>query len=105
MDEAKSTAFVVLGVVSVIAVVGVVLLLTDSGATGQATTISGCDSPSTHVSGLPGENSAFLKRWVQAGYSCEKAPGVDVYGKETWCCTPPRGVPVNQRYQGVPILD
>ncbi|MBI4140572.1 hypothetical protein HY485_01910 [Candidatus Woesearchaeota archaeon] len=105
MDEAKGTAFVVLGVVSVIAVVGIVLLLTDSGATGQAVTMAGCDSPSTPVRGLPDENSAFLKRFVAAGFSCEKAPGTDVYGKETWCCTPPQGVPVNERYQGVPILD
>ena len=105
MDEAKGTAFVVLGVVSVIAVVGIVLLLTDSGATGQATTMSGCDSPSTAVTALPDENAAFLKRWIAAQYTCEKAPGNDVYGRETWCCTPPQGVPVNERYQGVPILD
>lgn len=105
MDEAKGTAFVVLGVVSVIAVVGVVLLLTDSGATGMAeSSIGGCNSPSTPVTALPGENAEFLKQWVAAGYTCEKAPGKDVYGKETWCCTAPQGVPVNERYQGVPIL-
>ena len=105
MDEGKGTAFIVLGVVAIIAIVGLVLLLTQKTTTGKLVTMAGCDSPSTPVRGLPGENEAFLEQFVAAGYACEKASGVDVYGKETWCCTPPRNVPVNERYQGVPILD
>ena len=105
MDEGKGTAFVILGIVAVIAIVGLVLLLTSNkGSTGKFVTMAGCDSPSTPVRGLPGENEQFLKQFVAAGFSCEKAPGTDVYGKETWCCTPPANVPVNERYQGVPIL-
>jgi len=104
MDEAKGTAFIILGIVAIIAVVGLVLLLTQKSATGKFVTMAGCDSSSTPVLGLPGENSEFLKQFVGAGYTCEKASGVDVYGKETWCCTAPRNVPVNERYQGVPVL-
>lgn len=104
MDEAKGTAFIILGIVAIIAIVGLVLLLTDKTNTGKMVTMAGCDSPSTPVRGLPGENDAFLKQFVGAGYTCDKASGTDVYGKETWCCTPPQNVPVNQRAQGVPIL-
>ena len=104
MDEGKGTAFIILGIVAIIAIVGLVLLLSQKSTTGKIVTMAGCDSPSTPVRGLPGENDQFLKQFVTAGFTCEKASGVDVYGKETWCCTPPRDVPVNQRYQGVPIL-
>lgn len=105
MDEAKGTAYIVLGVVAIIAIVGLVLLLTQKTNTGKMVTMAGCDSPSTPVRGLPEQNEAFLQQFVGAGYACEKASGVDVYGAETWCCTPPRNVPVNERYQGVPILE
>ena len=104
MDESKGLALVVLGIVSVIAVVGLVLLFTGGkGTTGRLITMAGCDSPSTPVLARPGENPNFLPQWTTAGYTCDQASGVDAYGYETWCCTPPAGVPVKQRAKGIPI--
>lgn len=105
MDESKGLALVVLGIVAVIAVVGLVLLFTGGRSpTGKIITMAGCDSPSTPVLTRPGENPNFLPQWSTAGYNCAQATGVDEYGYETWCCTPPSNVPVTQRYQGVPVL-
>lgn len=98
MTEYKNVALVILGVVAVIAVVGLVLLFTRTGATGGVPTMAGCDSPATPVLGQPGINPSFLNMWIQAGYACVKAPGQDAYGMQTWCCTPPVGVPVDQHY-------
>lgn len=104
MDEGKGTAYVILGIVAIIAIVGLVLLLTsDKGSTGKLVSMAGCDAPDTPVLGLPGENADFLKQYVAAGYTCERAPGHDAYGKESWCCKPPRNVPVNERFPNVPI--
>ncbi|MBI4148258.1 hypothetical protein HY490_03120 [Candidatus Woesearchaeota archaeon] len=104
MDENK-LSFVVLGVVALIAVIGLALVLGGgSSATGKIVTMAGCDSPSTPVLTRPGENPNFLPQWTEAKYTCDKASGVDDYGYETWCCTPPANVPVSQRYKGVPIL-
>lgn len=105
MDEGKGTAFIILGIVAIIAIVGLVLLLTSNKpSTGNAvSSIIGCDGPGAPVTGPPGENDWLLEKYTNAGYSCEKAPGLDVYGKESWCCTPPRNVPVNQRAQTTPI--
>ncbi len=105
MAEERGFAFLVLGVVVVVAVVGLVLLLSPGkAATGKMVTMAGCDSPSTPVLAKPSENPNFLPQWSTAGYACEQASGVDEYGFETWCCTPPANVPVQQRYKGVPIL-
>lgn len=103
MDENK-VPLLVFGLVALVAAIGLVLLFSRTGTTGKIVTMAGCDSPSTPVLTRPGENPNFLPQWSTAGYACEQAPGVDDYGYETWCCTPPANVPVNQRYQGVPIL-
>ncbi len=104
MDEGKGTAFIILGIVAIIAIVGLVLLLTQKSTTGKLTTMTGCEAPNALVLGPPNQNAEFLNQYVTAGYTCEKSPGADAFGKESWCCSPPRNVPVNERYQGVPIL-
>ncbi|MEM4263837.1 MAG: hypothetical protein QW666_03010 [Candidatus Woesearchaeota archaeon] len=110
MVEQKSMALVILGVVAILAIVGLVLLFTRSGTTGKIVTMAGCDSPSTPVLAEPGLNPTFLQYWEEAGYTCVPAPGHDAFlttggfarqndpGFVTWCCTPPSGVPVDQRY-------
>ena|SRR3989344_4029910 len=103
MDENK-VPLLVFGLVVIVAAIGLVLLYSGSGATGKIVTMAGCDSPSTPVLTRPGENPNFLPQWSTAGYACDKAPGVDDYGYETWCCSPPANVPVSERYEGVPIL-
>jgi len=104
-EEGKNLGLVILGIVAIIAIVGLVLLLAGGKkTTGNLVTMTGCDSPSTPVLAPPGGNPLFLERWVAAGYSCVKASGDDEYGMESWCCTPPYNVPVQERYPGVPIL-
>lgn len=98
MTESKNIALAILGVIAVIAVVGLVLMFTRAGSTGGIVTMAGCDSPATPVLAEPGINDAFLQMYLDAGYSCVVAPGQDEYRMKTWCCTPPSGVPVNQRY-------
>ncbi len=110
MAEQKSMALVILGVVAILAIVGLVLLFTRSGSTGGIVTMAGCDSPSTPVLAEPGLNPTFLKMWQEAGYACVPAPGHDAFldtggfarqpdtGFVTWCCTPPSGVPVDPHY-------
>jgi len=99
MAEPKNIALVILGVVALIAIVGLVLLFTRTGTTGGIVTMAGCDSPSTPVLAQPGVNPNFLPMWEQAGYTCVKAPGQDEYSMQTWCCTPPAGVPVDPHYE------
>ena len=99
MAEQKSNmALVILGVVAILAVVGLVLLFTRTGSTGGIVTMAGCDSPATPVLAEPGVNPNFLKMWAEAGYTCVLAPGQDDFGMKTWCCTPPSGVPVDPHY-------
>lgn len=103
MDEGKGTAFIILGIVAIIAIVGLVLLLTQKTTTGKAaSSVTGCEFGAP-VTGPPGENNWLLDKYTTAGYSCEKSSGVDVYGQESWCCIPPRNVPVRQRAQNTPI--
>ncbi|MBW2986417.1 hypothetical protein KY333_03530 [Candidatus Woesearchaeota archaeon] len=98
MAEHKSVALVILGVVAILAVVGLVLLFTRTGTTGGIVTMAGCDSPATPVLAEPGVNDQFLDMWTEAGYTCLIAPGQDEYRMKTWCCTPPAGVPVDPHY-------
>ncbi len=99
MAEPKNMALIILGVVAIIAVVGLVLLFNRTSTTGGIITMAGCDSPSTPVLAEPGINPRFLDMWVEAGYTCIKAPGQDDFGMQTWCCTPPAGVPVDPHYE------
>lgn len=98
MAEPKNIALVILGVVALIAIVGLVLLFKKTGTTGGIVTMAGCDSPWTPVLAEPGINPRFLDMWTEAGYTCHKAPGQDDFGMQTWCCLPPAGVPVDPHY-------
>lgn len=112
MAENKGLALVILGIVAIIAIIGLVLLFTKTGTTGQIVTMAGCDSPGTPVLAGPGENPNFLPQWTDAGYACEQTGGIDAYGRTTWCCYAPSNVPVEDRGPvpmqtrpaGVPIL-
>lgn len=97
MAEDKSLTLIILGIVSIIAIIGLILLFTQFKNTGAVVTMSGCNSPATSVNGLPGTNAEFLQMYHEAGFTCTGG-NVDVYGMETWCCTPPSNVPVEQRY-------
>ena len=110
MAEERNMALVILGVVAILAIVGLVLLFTKMGKTGAVPTMAGCDSPATPVLAPPGLNPNFLDMWQQAGYTCEPASGHDTFlleggfarqpdeGFQTWCCTPPGGVPVDPHH-------
>jgi len=98
MTESKNMALVILGVVAIIAVVGLVLMFTRTGSTGGIVTMAGCDSPATPVLAEPGVNDAFLRMYQEANYNCVVAPGQDEYRMKTFCCTPPAGVPVDPHY-------
>jgi len=112
-QEHRGVALVILGVISVVAVIGLVLMF--SGArtgTGMIFT-SATDGEyvcpmSTQVGepqwfpvlAGPWENPVFLDQWINAGYECDVASGpakVDEYGYATYCCRNPPNVPVNQR--------
>ncbi|MBW2968867.1 hypothetical protein KY314_01990 [Candidatus Woesearchaeota archaeon] len=94
MKEEKGLTLTILGMVSIIGIIGLVLLFTKFNTTGAIVTMAGCDSPSTPVLAEPGVNPNFLPMYQEAGYTC--VPGlVDDFGMTTWCCTPPSNVPVN----------
>lgn len=98
MAEDKGLTLTILGMVSIIGIIGLVLLFTKFNATGAIITMAGCNSPETPVLAEPGVNPNFLPMYQDAGYTCR--PGlVDDYGMTTWCCTPPRNVPVDERYR------
>lgn len=105
MAEDKGLTLTILGMVSIIGIIGLVLLFTKFNATGAIITQAGCNSPWTPVLAEPGVNPNFLPMYQEAGYTCE--PGlVDDYGLTTWCCLPPSNVPVEPRYNSgeAPIL-
>jgi hypothetical protein len=93
MAEDKGLTLTILGMVSIIGIIGLVLLFTKFQATGAIVTMAGCMDSSTPVLAEPGVNPNFLPMYREAGYVCE--PGlVDSFGMATWCCTPPSNVPV-----------
>jgi len=97
MAEDKGLTLIILGIVSIIAIIGLILLFTQFSNTGAVITQSGCNSPATPVMGMPGANTEVLQLYYQAGFECVGG-NVDAYNMETWCCTPPSNVPVNQHY-------
>lgn len=98
MKEEKGLTLTILGMVSIIGIIGLVLLFTKFQATGAIVTMAGCNSPATPVLAEPGVNPNFLPMYQEAGYACE--PGVvDAFGMTTWCCTPPANVPVDPHYE------
>ena len=97
MAEDKGLTLIILGIVSIIAIIGLILLFTQFKNTGAIVTMAGCDSPATPVLAEPGVNPNFLPMYQQAGYACAQGD-IDAYGMNTWCCTPPSNVPVEQHY-------
>lgn len=97
MAEDKGLTLIILGIVSIIAIIGLILLFTQFKSTGAIVTMAECQSGSTPVLAEPGVNPNFLPMYQQAGYYCTQG-GMDAYGMNTWCCTPPSNVPVEQHY-------
>ena len=108
-EEGKGIALVILGVVAIIAVIGLVLLFSQTSSTGALfTRATGgtdiCPFPTSvgepqwfPVLAGPAEDRAFLAQWVNAGYECVESPSIDEYGFNTWCCRNPSTLPVSER--------
>lgn len=113
-EEHRGVALVILGVISVVAVIGLVLMFSGArNGTGLIfTSATGGDyvcPVSTEVGepqwfpvlAGPWEDPRFLQDWINAGYECVPAQGgsnaIDEYSYNTWCCRNPPNVPVNQR--------
>lgn len=108
-EEGRNLSLVILGIVAIIAVVGLVLLLSGGRATktGQILNVpaldgrADCDSPCTPVLMGPTERDAlfqkedfekaFGKVCRKTGYSDPRYPGVLVNGDDNlYCCCPTR---------------
>lgn len=114
-DEHRGVALVILGIIAVIAVMGLVLMFTNSnGSTGAIFTSAtggnyicpmdtNVGEPQWFPANLAGpfENKIrFLKDWTNAGYECIASPtsGIDEYGyADVYCCRNPADVPVSER--------
>lgn len=104
-EEHRGVALVILGIIAVIAVIGLVLmfsgakkstgLIFTSATDGQyvCPTATQVGEPQWFpVLAGPYENERFLQRWLAAGYECAPAPGAtqfDEYSYSTWCCRNP----------------
>lgn len=104
-QEHRGVALVILGIIAVIAVIGLVLMF--SGAKRSAGAVFTSATGGDHVCPMatavgepqwfpvlagPYENERFLQRWLEAGYECQPAPGAeqfDEYAYSTWCCRNP----------------
>src|SRR3990172_8636433 len=104
-DEHRGIALVILGIIAIVAVIGLVLMF--SGAKKSAGAIFTSATDGQYVCPLPTEigkpqgfpvlagpyeNEAFLQRWLAAGYECVPAAGagqIDEYSYATWCCREP----------------
>ncbi len=103
-EEGRNLSLVILGIVAIIAVVGLVLLLSGGKVTktGQIVNVPslsglpGCDSPCTPaLLGPYGESDyqvtdfeqAFGKKCVQTAYEDPRYPG----SGPLWCCCPTQG--------------
>lgn len=106
-EEGRNLSLVILGIVAIIAVVGLVLLLSGGKVTktGQILNVPAlggspeCDSPCTPVLMGPTERDqlfqkqdferAFNSQCFKTGYSDPRYPGVLVDGSDTlYCCCP-----------------
>lgn len=112
-EEHRGVALVILGVIAVVAVIGLVLMFSGGrNSTGMIfTSATGGEyvCPTTTQVGEPQwfpvlagpwENPRFLQDWVNAGYECVPAEGegaIDEYGYATYCCRNPPNVPVEER--------
>jgi hypothetical protein len=104
-EEHRGVALVILGIIAVIAVIGLVLMF--SGAKKSAGAIFTSATNGEYVCPIstkigepqwfpvlagPYENDRFLQRWIAAGYECHPATGAtqfDEYSYGTWCCRNP----------------
>jgi len=112
-DQHRGIALVILGIIAIIAVIGLVLMFSGarSGTGAIPTSATGgtylCPQSTSvgepqwfPVLAGPYENDRFLQQWIAAGYECAPAPGAtqfDEYSYSTWCCRNPAGVAVNPR--------
>ena len=124
-EEGKGIALVILGVVAIIAIVGLVLLFTKTSSTGALFTTATdgsavCPFPTSvgEPQWLPvlaayNEHDAFAERWVAAGFEVRDGASVDEFGQSVLCVRAPSGVPVADRGplplttrqgRGVPIV-
>jgi len=124
-EEGKGIALVILGVVAIIAVVGLVLLFTRTSSTGALfTTATGGTEvcPYATAVGEPqwlpvlaahGEHNAFAEQWRAAGFEVRDGASIDEFGQSVLCVRNPPAVPVSQRGpvpletrqgRGVPIV-
>jgi hypothetical protein len=112
-EEHRGIALVILGIIAIIAVIGLVLLFT--GPKKSAGMIFTSATGGTYVCPMatavgepqwlpvlagPYENERFLQQWINAGFECVPAAGAtqfDEYSYSTWCCRNPAGVPVSER--------
>lgn len=128
-EEGRNLSLVILGIVAIIAVVGLVLLLSEGKVkkTGQILNVPAlggrqeCDSPCTPVLMGPTERDAlfqkedfekaFDSRCFKTGYSDPRYPGVLVDGDDNlYCCCPTeyaRGMPLGDEsiVAGPPFRD
>ncbi len=104
-DEHRGIALVILGIIAIIAVIGLVLLFTGAqksagmiftsatGGTYVCPTATQIGEPQWFpVLAGPREDQRFLERWLAAGYECAPAAGAtqfDEYEYPTWCCRNP----------------
>ena len=104
-DEHRGVALVILGIIAIIAVIGLVLMFSGAKKSAGAVFTSATDGQyvcpiATQIGepqwfpvlAGPYENEAFLQRWLAAGYECVPASGagqIDEYSYATWCCRNP----------------
>lgn len=118
-EEGRNLGLVILGIVAIIAVVGLVLLLSGGKATKTGNILNvpalggleECDSPCTPVLMGPTERDALFqkedfekaygKKCRKTGYQDPRYPGVLVDGDDNlYCCCPTRdevGMPIGDR--------
>ncbi len=109
-EEHKGIALVILGIIAIVAVIGLVLMFSgakkSAGMIFTSATNEGYICPTATQIGEPQwfpvlagpyEDESFLQQWIKAGYECVPAKANDEYGYPTACCRNPPKVPVNER--------
>lgn len=101
-EEHRGIALVILGIIAIIAVIGLVLMFTGAnrgaGAIFTSATGEGYICPISTAVGQPQwlpilagarEDGEFVAQWQKAGFECIPASAADEYGYPTWCCREP----------------
>ncbi len=96
VKDEKGVSLVILGVVSVIAVIGLVMMFSGNSIHGaEFTNVKDCDSPCTMViAGTAAEEAKFLTEWTNLGYSYAGDTEFTYAGGEKRvvpCVCPPQG--------------